>query len=264
MSESQPPDLSAAEVIVTVQDGVATLRLNAPERRNALRPAMAAELCAACDRIDADPSIGAVVVCGAGEYFCAGADRAVLEAAAVDPAGERAVADVDALYEAFIRVGALLPPTVAAVRGGAVGAGVNLAMAADLRVIGRDAELISGFLRLGLHPGGGHFALIGRAAGRETAAALGVFGEVITGAQAVSDGLAWVAADDTEVEQRAHVLARRAAKDPALARRAIRSLRLQLDSASVPWPAAREIERAQQMWSMRRLSEGSRPSGAVS
>lgn len=241
-----------AEVEVEIVDGVAVLSLQAPERRNALRPQTAWELVQACETIDADDAVGAVVVRGEGGYFCAGADRAVLSGAGADPAEEHAFAEMGVVYQAFVRVGQLAPPTIAAVRGGAVGAGVNLALATDVRIVAHEARLISGFLRIGLHPGGGHFTLLGRSVGHEAAAAMSVFGEEVSGARAAELGLAWESVDDEAVEDRALELARRAAADPPLARATTRSLRLQLGPPAVPWAVALESERAQQMWSLRR------------
>ena len=117
---------------------------------------------------------------------------------------------------------------MAAIRGGAVGAGVNLAFATDLRVVARDAKIVSGFLQIGLHPGGGHGVLLGRTGQREAAAAMALFGQGIDGARAAELGLAWAAVDDDEVEAAARELAgargRRpragAARGPLAARRA--------------------------------------------
>src|SRR5918997_1342768 len=116
-----------------------------------------------------------------------------------DPAAPDAFSGLGTVYRSFARVGELEPPTIAAVRGGAVGAGVNLAFATDVRVVGRDAKLISGFLPIGLHPGGGHAALLGRTGAREAAAALALFGERIDGARAAELGLAWEAVEDGQV-----------------------------------------------------------------
>jgi enoyl-CoA hydratase len=138
------------------------------------------------------------------------------------------------------------------VRGGAVGAGVNLAFATDLRIVSREAKIISGFLPIGLHPGGGHGVLLGRTGQREAAAAMALFGEGIDGARAAELGLAWQAVDDNEVEGVAAALAARAAKDPELARRTASSMRAEWGPPGLPWPAALELERASQMWSMRR------------
>jgi enoyl-CoA hydratase len=77
----------AAEISIERRDGgVAVLSLNAPDRRNALTVAMAEELVAACDQLDGDREVGAVVVRGEGGFFCAGGDRGTLEAAGRDPA----------------------------------------------------------------------------------------------------------------------------------------------------------------------------------
>jgi enoyl-CoA hydratase len=241
-------------------DGVAVITLEAPERRNALTVEMAHELVAACEEIDADPAIGAVVVRGAGGFFCAGGDRATLDAAGRDPADPEVYAGLGTVYRSFARVGELEPPTVAAVRGGAVGAGLNLMLATDLRVVARDARVISGFIPIGLHPGGGHSALLGRTGAREAAAAMALFGERMDGSRAAELGLAWAAVDDADVDETAFQLAARAGADPELARRTARSLRTVLGPPPLPWPAALELERASQMWSMRRKALGDRPS----
>ncbi|MGH8989923.1 MAG: enoyl-CoA hydratase-related protein [Acidimicrobiia bacterium] len=241
-----------SEVQVRIDGGVAVVSLWAPERRNALTPAMAGELVAACEEVDADPSVGAVVVRGEGGYFCAGAHRDTLSGAGADPLSEPAHSSLSIVYRSFVRVGELEPPVIAAVRGAAVGAGVNLAFAADLRVVAEDARLLPGFQRIGLHPGGGYFVLAGRLAGREATAAMGLFGEEVSGRRAAELGFAWEAVPDDQVEDRALELAGRAAADPELSRRAARSLRNELGPPTVPWAVALDAERAAQMWSLRR------------
>jgi enoyl-CoA hydratase len=247
----------AAEISIDRQEGgVAVLSLNAPERRNALTVAMAGELVAACEELDGDASVGGVVVRGEGGFFCAGGDRGTLEAAGQDPADPEIYAGLGAVYRSFARVGELQSPTVAAVRGGAVGAGLNLMLATDVRIVARDATIISGFIPIGLHPGGGHGALLGRTGAREAAAAMALFGERIDGERAAALGLAWAAVDDADVEATAIELAARAGADPELARRTAASLRTVLGPPPLPWPAALELERASQMWSMRRKALG--------
>ena len=236
-------------------DGIAVLTLNAPDRRNALTVAMAEALTAACEEIDADGSLGAVVVRGAGGYFCAGGDRATLAAAGRDPAEDATYRGMTAIYRSFARVGELAPPTIAAIRGGAVGAGLNLALATDLRVVAEDAKLLSGFIPIGLHPGGGHTALLSRLGSREAAAALTLFGERLSGTQAVERGFAWAAVPDAEVDDAALALAAVPARDPELARRTAASLRTITGPPALPWAAALELERASQMWSMRRRAD---------
>lgn len=246
----------AIEISVERLAGVALLTLNAPERRNALTVAMAKELVGACEELDRDREVGAVVVRGEGGFFCAGGDRGTLEAAGRDPADPEVYAGLGAVYRSFARVGELEAPTVAAVRGGAVGAGLNLMLATDLRVVARNAKVISGFIPIGLHPGGGHSALLGRTGAREAAAAMALFGEQVDGERAAALGLAWMAVDDADVESTSIELATRAAADPELARRTAASLRTVLGPPPIPWAAALELERASQMWSMRRRTLG--------
>jgi enoyl-CoA hydratase len=241
------------EIRYEVTDGVSVITLDAPDRRNALTPRMAAELVRALDEADADPAVGAVVVQG-GPTFCAGAHLATLDDVKADPAADESYRAIEGIYDAFLRLGATKSPTVAAVRGAAVGAGVNLALAADVRIVAHDARLLSGFARIGLHPGGGHFALLARTAGREAAAAIGLFGREVSGSRAADLGLAWQAADDADVEPLALELARQAAADPALARSMVASFRQETEAPGLPWTAAVHVERAPQMWSFRRAA----------
>ena len=240
------------EVRLEREGGLAVLTLAAPKRRNALTVDMARAVVALCEEIDADPSIGAAVIAGEGAYFCAGGDRATLAAAGVDPAEAETFDGMSAIYRAFTRVGELLVPTIAAIRGGAVGAGLNLALATDLRVVARDAVLASGFLPIGLHPGGGHTALLARTGERETANALALFGQRISGERALELGLAWAAVDAGDVDGVAREIAAVPAADPELARRTTRTTRMTAGPPALPWPAAHDAERAAQMWSMRR------------
>jgi enoyl-CoA hydratase len=241
-----------SEIHLEVTDGVAVVTLDAPERRNALSPEMAAELVATIDAIDADPEVGSLLLQARGQSFCAGGHRSTLDDAGDDPSADGSWKDIGAIYESFFRVGHAAVPSVAAVRGAAVGAGVNLVMATDLRVMATDAKLLSGFGRLRLHPGGGHFSLLNRQGARETAAAMGLFHEELDGTRAAEVGLAWIATAEDEVEPTAMKLARRAAKDPELARAIVRSFRLEAGPPALSWEAALQSERASQMWSFRR------------
>ncbi len=232
-------------------DGVATITVANPGLRNALNVDLARELIAVCEEVDADASIGAAVIRGADGTFCSGADRTLLDAA-VDQSGEPQYPSMGLIYESFHRVGKLAVPVIGAIRGAVVGAGTNLMLATDLRVVADDAKVLAGFLRIGVHPGGGFFTLAGRSGGRETAAALGLFGEMLVGEQVVAAGLAWEAVPDAEVEDRAHALAAVAAADPELARVAVETYRRELGPPAIPWDVAINYERPSQMWSLTR------------
>src|SRR3954469_9594613 len=114
-------------------DGVRVVTLNDPDRRNALSPQLQRELGEAVQTVAADRTSRVFVVTGTGKGFCAGADLP-----AVFGDLDRHVADIRAdlrsVYSSFLRVRDLPIPTIAAVQGAAVGAGVNLAMACDVRI----------------------------------------------------------------------------------------------------------------------------------
>ena len=242
------------EVLLEVDSGVAVVTLNAPQRRNALTPPMARDLIAVFDEVDAREEVGALVVRGVGRSFCAGGDVQTLLEAGRDPAAPETYTAMGAIYDCFYRLGQVEVPTIAAVRGSAVGAGMNMLLAADLRIVARDVRLICGFLKRGLHPGGGHFVLLSRLVGREAAAAMALFGEQVDGERAVQLGLAWETVEDAAVEDRAMELAARVAADPALARAAVGSFRIETGPPHVSWAVATQFERPVQMWSMRRSS----------
>jgi len=226
--------------------GVARITLNNPERRNALTPQLADELVAILEVVDTDPSVGAVVLHGAGRGFCSGADVRTLDAAGSSPLSDEHYGALTAIYAAFTRFGTMSVPTIAAVTGAAVGAGLNLALAADLRIVAEDARLMSGFARIGIHPGGGHLHLLARLVGRDTVAAMALFSEEVSGLDAVRLGLAWRTLPADEVLAEAERLAATIADQPGLARALTQSLRLETPG-QVSWEAAVQIERAPQL-----------------
>ena len=232
-------------------DGYVVVTINNLTKRNSLSVQSAKSLVEIFDSVDDDETIGALVIRGVGGTFCAGADLSTLDSVMDDPAGEIEYLGLDDLYSTFTRLKLMKVPTIAAVRGSAVGAGLNLALAADIRITAEDARFISGFAKIGLLPGGGHSNLISRLAGHEVATSMGIFSQEVSGRRAAELGLAWEAVEDTRVEERAFELARIAARDPVYSRMAIKTLRL-TSSPAVPWDVALQAERAPQLWSLRR------------
>jgi len=169
-------------------EGVRVLTLNDPDRRNALSPALQSALGEAAAVVAADPDARVLVVAGAGSAFCAGAD---LPALFGDQ--DRNVAEVRvglrAIYDSFLRIKRLEIPTIAAVHGPAIGAGVNLAMACDVRIAGPQARFGVTFAKLGLHPGGGCSWFLTQALGRQRALSLLLDGGALSAAEALRLGL---------------------------------------------------------------------------
>ncbi|WP_333605718.1 enoyl-CoA hydratase [Novosphingobium sp.] len=163
---------------------VLELRLNDPARRNTLTRAMCDALSSAVREAGEDPRVHALVITGASPAFCAGADLEDLKAAAN---GE--VANVEAVYQSFMDVADCPLPTIAAVNGPAVGAGMNLALACDLRVASAQASFDTRFLQIGLHPGGGHSWMLLRAVSWPAATRMLLLGTVADAQMAKACGL---------------------------------------------------------------------------
>ena len=182
------PQPGSDRVLVHIEDRVALITVNDPERRNAVTAEISSALRAAVAAAEADPSVHAVVVTGAGKAFCAGADLTALGAATED--GLRSI------YDGFLAVANCSLPTIAAVNGAAVGAGLNLALAADVRIAGPAAMFDPRFLKLGIHPGGGATWMLQRAVGPQVARASLLFGMRFDAEAAVRYGLALKVAED--------------------------------------------------------------------
>jgi len=175
-------------VLYDVRDRVAVITVNDPDRRNAVTDAMSGQLRDAVAAAESDSGVHAVVVTGAGKAFCAGADLSALGAAARD--------GLERIYAGFMAVGSVHRPTVAAVNGAAVGAGMNLALAADVRIAGPAAMFDPRFQKLGIHPGGGATWMLQRAVGPQVARAALLFGMRFDAEAAVRYGLALKVAED--------------------------------------------------------------------
>jgi enoyl-CoA hydratase len=231
-----------ALVLLEIADGVATLTLNNPDERNTMTAPMVAEIVAAMDRIEGDSAIGALVVTGTAPAFCAGANL-----------GNLAEADGESLgviYEGFLRIARSPLPTIAAVNGAAVGAGMNLALGCDVRIAAKRAKFDTRFLQLGIHPGGGHTWMLRRIVGPQVTAATVLFGEVLDGAEAQRVGLAYRCVEDADLLSVAHEMAARAASAPReLVIETKKTLAAMADVQTHPEAVAREL--TPQLWSTR-------------
>ena len=227
-------------VLLTVAEGVATLTLNNPDERNTLTAPMVAEILAAMDTIEGDPSIGAIVVTGTAPAFCAGANLGNLATASGSSLGT--------IYEGFLRIARSPLPTIAAVNGAAVGAGMNLALGCDVRIAARRAKFDTRFLQIGIHPGGGHTWMLRRITGPQTAFATVMFGEVLDGAEAERVGLVWKCVDDDQLLIEAQKMAARAASVPRPLLESVKKT-IQEMADVVTHPEAVERELVPQLWS---------------
>ncbi len=226
-------------VRAAVEDGIARVTLADPAHRNALSKALSDQLAAAVEAAVADGA--AVIVLDAEPpVFCAGGSLDGL----LDPQYP-----LEELYAGFLALADSPVPTIAAVSGPAIGAGVNLPLACDVVLAGQSARFDPRFLDVGIHPGGGHLWRLARRIGYQGAAALVLCGDVLTGEQAAARGLAWRCVPDPELPELAGRLARRAAgRSPELVRRTKQTLRV---TEGLDDPAeAMAIELEAQRWSV--------------
>lgn len=231
-----------SKLLVDVTDGVATLTLNNPAERNTMTAEMVAEITAAMDDAEANPKVGAIVVTGAAPAFCAGANLGNL----AEATKERLMG----IYQGFLRIAWSPLPTLAAVNGPAVGAGMNLALGCDVRIAGKSARFDSRFLQLGIHPGGGNTWMQLRIAGMQTTMASVAFGEVLDGEAALRAGLVWKCVDDDALMATAREFATKAAGAPKELLESIKKTIVEI--GAVPTHAdAVEFELGPQVWSTR-------------
>ena len=231
-----------ALVLCDVVDRVATITLNDARRRNTISLAMNDELVACIDALEKRDDVGAIVITGTAPAFCAGADLADLTASS-------GPANLGNIYAGFLRVAHTNIPTIAAVNGVAVGAGMNMALACDLIVAARSARFDTRFLQIGIHPGGGHTWRLRRITDQQTVMAMVLFGEQLDGDDAARVGLAWRSVDDDQLLSEATRLSLRAAAAPPELIRRTKETILSLGGIDTS-EAAVAHELAPQVWSM--------------
>ncbi len=175
-------------IVLRARGHVRQVVLNEPRRRNPMSPAVMNGLNKACDLLEADDQVRAVIVTGAGTAFCAGGDLPYNDEHLQGPA-EGQHEFLTKLYRPFLRVLDLPVPTIAAINGAAVGGGLAFAMLCDLRVAAEDAKLVTAFAEMGFAPGMGLAYTLERHVGLARAAELLYTGRILTGAEAAEIGL---------------------------------------------------------------------------
>ncbi len=207
-----------ALVLYEVEDGVVTLTLNLPAKLNPIAKDLQVELRDALARVTGDTAVRAVVLTGAGKAFCVGADlSAMREPEAGKTLGDETAAWMQSLSNPIISALRTLPvPVVCAVNGPAAGAGVGIALAADVTLAGRSAFFYLPFLpRLGIVPDLGCTWIIPRLVGRARAMGMALLDERLSAEKAAQWGLIWDCIDDDRLLLEAQKVARRLAKLPA-------------------------------------------------
>jgi enoyl-CoA hydratase/carnithine racemase len=207
-------------LLVAVRDGVATLTLNRPQTRNALTRDLVRELGEQIEAKGERDDVRVIVLRGAGEAFCSGAD---LKAAMADPEGVATADQALDSYHRIIRAIAKAPqPVIAAVDGPAVGFGCDLALACDMRVLTDRAYLQEKFVRIGLMPDGGGTLWLTRLIGLGRALEIMLTGRKVDAEEALGLGLANRVVASDGLDGAVETLATELAKGPPLAMAAIK------------------------------------------
>ena len=226
-SDHAPGD--APEVVYAVEDHIATVTLNAPQRMNTISGAMLAELSARLLDADRDRDVRCIVLTGAGRAFCAGLDLAAQMSGPKGSLGglgslDASPGEFDIRNAPPIVLHNLDTPTVCALNGGAAGYGLDLALGCDIRVAAASAKLNPGFAKRGILPESGGTWLLPRMVGYAKAAEIAFTGRTLLAAEALELGLVNHVVADAELPARARELAAEIAANAPLAVRAIKRM----------------------------------------
>lgn len=198
-----------------VEDGVARVTLNRPDRLNSFTVHMHEELATALDAADADTSVRAILLTGAGRGFCAGqdlADRAVAPGGKPVDLGET----VEKYWAPLVKRLAMRDkPVVCAVNGVAAGAGANIALACDIVFAARSAKFIQSFANIGLIPDTGGTWALPRLIGQARALGLALTAQPLSSERAQEWGLIWKCVDDDKLEEESLAVASKLAMGSA-------------------------------------------------
>ncbi|MBB4210238.1 2-(1,2-epoxy-1,2-dihydrophenyl)acetyl-CoA isomerase [Rhodothalassium salexigens DSM 2132] len=214
--------MTAEPLIYECQDKVAVITLNRPEALNALTVELLDALASALDR--AGEEARAVLLTGAGRGFCSGADLAAQQQRMMQPDRDLG-ALLDDHYHPVLRKLRNLPcPVVAAVNGAAAGAGMSVALSADIVLAARSAYFLQAFVNIGLVPDAGSSYLLPRLVGQARATAMMMLGEKVPAETAAQWGMIYKVVDDAALMDEAHNVATRLAGGAPMALDRIRQL----------------------------------------
>lgn len=243
MSSATQKSVTEALVLEERDGAVLTLRLNRPERLNALNFELGRALVDAFWRAASDGSTRVIILTGAGRGFCAGGDLAVLRDARSRNAGHELEGLLLAGKEIAIAICTMPQPVIAAVNGPAAGAGMNLALACDLRIASDQASFGETFARVGLFPDFGGTYFLPKIVGAAKAAELFYTAEMISAAEAARLGIVNRVVPEEKFAEEAQKFAARLAAGPPMAIRAIKKILFAAEREKLERALDEEIER---------------------
>jgi enoyl-CoA hydratase/carnithine racemase len=210
-----------ADLEYTVADGIGTILLNRPHRKNAFTIEMIDQWARILVEARTDPDVRVIVLTGAGDAFCSGVDLSSIDGERPSPL-QRKEHLTDHIHRVPYALEDLDKPVIAAINGVAVGAGMDMALMCDMRIIARSARLSEGYIRVGLVPGDGGCYYLPRLVGQAKALELLLTGDFIGGEEAARIGIANHVVDDDDLIAATTRLARKLADAPPVAVRTIK------------------------------------------
>jgi len=211
-----------ADLEYTVADGIGTILLNRPHRKNAFTLDMIDTWAEALRDARTDPDVRVLVLTGAGDAFCSGVDLDRRQHATPATPLQRKENLTERIHRIPLALEDLDKPVIAAINGVAVGAGMDMALMCDMRIMARSARLSEGYVRVGLVPGDGGCYYLPRLVGTAKALELLLTGDFIDAEEAGRLGIANHVVDDAELAGAVHTLARKIADGPPVAIRTIK------------------------------------------
>ena len=211
-------------LIIEHSDGLTTLTLNRPEKRNALNSELLRKLLDALQKINVSREVRAILLTGTGSGFCSGADLSDLEISNSRNQSLDLGLILEKLYNPIITEMRLSPkPIVCAVNGTAAGAGMSLALGSDVILAGQSASFVQAFSRLGLMPDMGGTWLLPRMIGTSRTMSMAMLAESISAEQAKDWGLIYDVVEDEKLSMKAREVALKLASGPTLAHGALKN-----------------------------------------
>lgn len=216
MSSTSPAVQENALVLEKRDGGIVTLVMNRPDRLNALNHELATALNDALDRVGRDDVVRVVVVTGAGRAFCSGGDLSAIGKGHREKNTKELEPILRSGMQMVLKMRTMLKPVIASVRGPAAGAGMNIALAADIRIASDDASFGQSFAKVGLFPDYGGTFFLPELVGPSVAAELLYTGAMIDAQTALRLGLVNHVVPLDQLEAETHALAQKLAQGPPL------------------------------------------------
>jgi 2-(1,2-epoxy-1,2-dihydrophenyl)acetyl-CoA isomerase len=256
MSTTSPAVQENVVVLERREAGVATLIINRPDRMNAINKDLAVALNQALDRLSGDQEIRVIVLTGAGRAFCAGGDLGVIGKGHREKNTKELQLILRSGMQIVLKMRTMRQPVIAAIHGPAAGAGMNIALAADIRIASDEASFGQNFAKVGLFPDYGGTFFLPELVGPAIAAEMFYTGDMIDAATALRLGLVNRLVPFAQLEAEASALAQKIAQGPPVAIRAVKKMLFAGSRAKLERALELEVEEQMKCFQSQDCGEG--------